>query len=79
MSKLNDVDFINMLSNYDIICLQETFVGSLSNIDDISIIPNYIHFWSPALKLSSEKHYKGRLSGGVLIMIKDKLKDLFPY
>ena len=77
MTKLNDADFINMLSSYDVICLQETFVGALPNINDISIIPNYKHFWSPALKLSSDKNYKGRLSGGVLVLVRNTLKDYF--
>ena len=75
MSKLYDSDFIHMLSKYDIVCLQETFVGALPNNNDVVILSGYMHFWSPALRLSSDKHHKGRLSGGVLVLINNKFKN----
>ena len=69
MSKLNCTDFVELMSNYDIICLTETF---LEKTIESSVFEKYDMFFSKATKLS----HRGRHSGGVLVLVK-KCLDLF--
>ena len=61
-SKINDADFISYVNKFDFVCLLETFVEDLKT----NVFYNFIHFVSPAVKLSRA----GRRSGGVLLLIK---------
>ena len=61
-SKINDADFICYVNKFDFVCLLETFVEDLKT----NVFYNFIHFVSPAAKLSRA----GRRSCGVLLLIK---------
>ena len=52
---------------FDFVCLLETFVEDLKT----NVFYNFIHFVSPAVRLSRA----GRRSGGVLLLIKKSLAD----
>ena len=66
-SKINDADFISYVNKFDFVCLLETFVEDLKT----NVFYNFIHFVSPAVKLSRA----GRRSGGVLLPFKKSLAD----
>ena len=66
-AKINDADFISYVNKFDFVCLLETFVEDLKT----NVFYNFIHFVSPAVKLSRA----GRRSGGVLLLIKKSLAD----
>ena len=55
------------MNKFDFVCLLETFVEDLKT----NVFYNFIHFVSPAVKLSRA----GRRSGGVLLLIKKALAD----
>jgi hypothetical protein len=72
LSKLEDSEFVNMLQNYDFVCLTETFLP----FDFESILfDDYVIFSSHAVKLS----HQGRHSGGVVVMIKKKYACYFEH
>ena len=66
-SKINDAVFISYVNKFDFVCLLETFVEDLKT----NVFYNFIHFVSPAVKLSRA----GRRSGGVLLLIKKIIGD----
>ena len=66
-SKLPDPEFINFISNYDIICLVETFLSTEIEIDGM---PDFDKYWSPGIKISNY----GRCSGGVLVFVRNNLR-----
>ena len=70
MSKLNDFSFITYLCDFDIICLIETFMP-VDNLTE-SIFPDYIKFFSPAIRLSDA----GRCSGGIYVLVKNNLNAI---
>ena len=53
------------MNKFDFLCLLETFVENLKT----NVFYNFIHFVSPAVKLSRA----GRKSGGVLLLLKKSL------
>ena len=55
------------MNKFDFVCLLETFVEDLKT----NVFYNFIHFVSPAVKLSRA----GRRSCGVLLLIKKSLPD----
>ena len=63
LGKLCEADFMQYVSEFDIICFTETF---LERIDPLGCFPDFLQFPSPAVKLS--RH--GRSSGGVLVLVK---------
>ena len=71
-SKLNDLDFLSFIEQFDCVCLLETFM-----IDNI--IPNNIFrqflpaFFYPAIASSSGQ---GRASGGIVVLVKTKFKNI---
>ena len=65
-SKLDDPDFISFVSQYDIICLTETFATSKPESNTFKEHNMYI---AKAKKLS----HQGRYSGGVLMLIRKGL------
>ena len=68
LSKLNDTDFLSYVSNFDFVCLVETFVEDFHN----NVFSKHTAFCKPAVKLSKQ----GRSSGGLLCLIKT---ELLPY
>ena len=65
MTKLYDNSFFK---NLDIVCLLETFIDTDVLPDDL--LPWFIRYFSPALKLSAH----GRCSGGAVVFVKKSLK-----
>ena len=68
LSKLEDVDFVQFVSSFDIVCLVETFLEKFQS----SVFTNFKPFVEPAVKLS--RH--GRCSGGIICLVR---KSLLPY
>lgn len=69
LGKLAEIDFINYVNDFDIVCFTETFLEFESNLDCFG---DFIQYFSPAIKLSDN----ARSSGGVLLMVKRNLKPL---
>ena len=70
MKKLHDDEFIDFLSDFDVVSLQETFM--INNDLPPNVFPSFMSpFFSPALKISSH----GRGSGGVIVLVKQNLKN----
>jgi hypothetical protein len=69
-SKLENTSFCRFISKYECVCLTETFVASYDDID-LSIFAEFDLYPAQATKLSNS----GRLSGGILVMIKKSLKQ----
>ena len=66
VSKLRDTNFVSFMSNYDYVCLVETFVDSFTT----TLFPNNnTSFVAPAKKLSQQR----RKSGGVIVLVKNAL------
>ena len=65
-AKTNDADFISGVNKFDFVCSLETLVEDLKT----NVFYNFIHFVSPAVKLSRA----GDRSGGVLLLTKKKKK-----
>jgi hypothetical protein len=66
ITKLHDADFVNFISNYDVICLTETQI----NFDlSVGAFKDFEIFSSHAKKLS----HQGRFSGGVSVLVKKHL------
>ena len=63
VGKVCEADFMQYVSEFDIICFTETF---LERVDPLDCFPDFLQFPSPAVKLS--RH--GRSSGGVLVLVK---------
>ena len=63
LGKVCEADFMQYVSEFDIICFTETF---LDRTDPLDCFPDFLQFPSPAVKLS--RH--GRSSGGVLVLVK---------
>ena len=66
-NKLSDLGFLQTLQNYDIICLLETFVTNIENIE--SIVSSHLLYFKPAIKISNF----GRASGGVIVLVKKSI------
>ena len=62
VSKLRDTNFSSFISNYDYVCLVETFVDSFIT----TLFPSYTGFVAPAKKKLS---HQGRKSG-VIVLVK---------
>ena len=71
-NKLNDRDFNDFIQNFDIICLTETHMTArdLEHYD----LSGFRHYVCDAIKLG---HSFGRLSGGVVVLIKDNIQHNF--
>ena len=65
LSKLDNADFINYVSSFDIVSLLETYIEHF----ETSLFPNFTIFCKPAVKLS----HRGRRSGGIVVLIKTSL------
>ena len=65
LQKLSNNDFTCFINSIDIVCLVETFL----NFDLKQVFNDFELFQAPARKLS----WKGRCSGGVIVMVKKKL------
>ena len=65
--KLLDVEFITLLSLYDIIVLNECWINKCSVVE----LSGYNVFTKPRKKRGKAK----RDSGGIVIFVKDKFKD----
>ena len=63
LDKVYEADFMQYVSDFDIICFTETF---LERSDPLDCFPDFLQFSSPAVKLSQH----GRSSGGVLVLVK---------
>jgi len=69
INKLSDHDFVNFVTSFDVVCLQETFATASFDFD--------IHFdkflvvVSPAVRLSR----MGRSSGGTVLLVRKSLSD----
>lgn len=63
VSKLGDSSFVSFLTNYDFVCLVETFVDTFTS----TFFPSYTSFVAPAKKLS----HHGRKSGGVIVLVRN--------
>ena len=63
LGKVCEADFMQYVSDFDIICFTET---SLERVDPLDCFPDFLQFPSPAVKLS--RH--GRSSGGVVVLVK---------
>ena len=63
-SKLNDFDFLNFISSYDIVLLTETWTSKFSNLK----IKNFEYFHGPR---PNSKRKAKRSSGGIVIYYKD--------
>jgi len=72
ISKFSDPDFFAYLKKFSFICLCETFV---SFVDCSESMKDYVSFIAPAKRLSKQ----GRLSGGVLCLIKREMLEYFEY
>ena len=68
LSKLDTPEFVSYVASFDFISLCETFVETFQS----SLFPEHTLFCCPALKLSSQ----GRRSGGVVVLIRNKLLPL---
>ena len=66
LGKVCEADFMQYVSDFDIICFTETF---LERVDPLDCFPDFLQFPSPAVKL--RRH--GRSSGGVLVLVKRAL------
>ena len=71
--KLRDENFMKYIDRFDIVCLTETHIQH-GQIDMETTFKSYCGFMAEALNLTSTY---GRLSGGVLMLIRDNLKHLF--
>ena len=69
LSKLYDNSFFKNLEDFDIICFLETFIDT--DVLPYDLLPSFIGYFSPALKLSAH----GRCSGGAVVFVKKSLKD----
>ena len=69
--KVKDSSFLNLINNYHIVCLYETFIIDIEIVKDV--IKDAEVFFKPAVKLSQH----GRPSGGVIIIIKNLIKKVF--
>ena len=63
MNKLREADLIDYISSFDIVGFTETFREYTTPLDCFT---DFEQFFSPAVKLTSDK----KLSGGVLMMVK---------
>lgn len=68
-SKLKDTNFVSFIQKFDFVTLVETFVESFTSTQ----FPDFTSFVAPAKKLSK----KGRRSGGIIILIKNKVLPYF--
>jgi exonuclease III len=68
-SKLQDLDFIEYISSFDVVSLVETFVDSFQST---IFENNFAIFTKPALKFTRQ----GRHSGGIICLVR---KSLLPY
>ena len=66
LGKVCEADFMQYVSDFDIICFTETF---LERVDPLDCFPDFLQFPSSAVKLS----WHGRSSGGVLVLVKRAL------
>ena len=67
LSKISDTDFLDYARGFDIIGLCETWS---SNFDYSTVFTDYVCYCVDAFRLSSH----GRLSGGILLMIRNNFK-----
>ena len=81
-SKLEDTDFLRYVSDFDIVCLGETFVGEgLGQVHNARAgntptsvsccFKGFDTYMSSAVKLS----HHGRKSGGLLVLVKKEISD----
>ena len=70
-ARLHDQGFVNYICDFDIVCLTKTFVENLINMD--TLFPSFDVYCAPASKLTEQ----GRMSGGVVVMIKKVLAKFY--
>ena len=73
--KLKDIDFVSIVTEYDIICLTETWWGSTNNNQNVNNIPpGYT-----AIKNNRKRKNKKakRNSGGILVLYKKNSTEVY--
>ena len=66
---MEDPDFLTYLDSFSCVCLLETFVDKI----ELTCLDLFVQYVAPAKKIST----KGRMSGGLLCLVKRDIADFF--